>query len=98
MNDQKKYDKLAYRLKILAHPVRMRILSLLNEEGELNVSSIGERLVIEQALLSAHLSKMKDRSILVSRRQGKEIFYAPGDPVITQVLTLLSAEPEEKAA
>lgn len=63
-------------LKTIAHPVKLEIIELLEEAGALKVSEIKEKLNIEQSLLSHHLSKMKDKGILNSKRDGKNLYYS----------------------
>lgn len=70
-----KLSKMAETLKTIAHPVRLEILELLEEYGRLGVSEIQIYLDIEQSLLSHHLNKMKDKGILLSEREGKNLFY-----------------------
>ncbi|UFH56304.1 helix-turn-helix transcriptional regulator [Spirosoma sp. KNUC1025] len=88
MNDQKT-DQAAEILKIIAHPIRIRILLALAEQPSVNVSTLQEQLQIEQSLLSQYLIKMKDRRVLTSKRQGKEIFYSLADTSLLEVIRLL---------
>jgi DNA-binding transcriptional ArsR family regulator len=68
--------KIADVLKTIAHPVRLDIIKLLEKHDKLCVNDIVEHTKIEQSLLSHHLTKMKDRGILSSKREGKHIFYS----------------------
>jgi len=69
-------EKMADVLKTIAHPVRLEIIELLEESGTLGVSELQVKLNIEQSLLSHHLTKMKDKGILCSKRDGKNLFYS----------------------
>ena len=62
-------------LKALAHPVRIAILDYLDQGKQLSVKEIHELLDIEQATASHHLGILKDKGILISRREGKNTFY-----------------------
>lgn len=73
--DERKIDKAAYLLKAVAHPLRIRIIQMLNESKELNVSTIYKNLNAEQSLISHHLINMRDKGILDIRRSGKNIYY-----------------------
>lgn len=68
--------KIADVLKTIAHPVRLDIIKLLERSDKLCVNDIVEHTKIEQSLLSHHLTKMKDRGILSSKREGKHIYYS----------------------
>jgi len=55
--------------------VRISILDILDDGCKLSVSELHEQLNIEQSTASHHLGILKDKGILVSKREGKKIFY-----------------------
>ena len=71
-----KMEKVAFILKTTAHPTRIAIVQLLATHDSLLVNTIGERLSVEQSLLSHHLAGMKLKGILSSFRDGKNVYYA----------------------
>jgi ArsR family transcriptional regulator len=73
----------------LAHPTRISIIELLRDEGEVPVTKIYERLGLEQANVSQHLSVLKGRQIVVARKEGNQVFYSLRDPLIGKVLDLM---------
>ncbi len=62
--------------KSLADENRLKILFMLAEHGELNVSAIGERLGQSQPAVSHHLTQLKNAGLIDYRREGKFNFYA----------------------
>ena len=68
-------DKAVRCLKVLAHPQRLKILCVL-QTGEHSVQQLERYVGIAQATLSQHLSLLKDRGILTSRRQGNFSLYS----------------------
>ena len=68
-------DRAANMLKAIAHPMRISILSLLEEDKEMTVSEIHAALNIEQSAASHHLGILKDKGVLNSRRDGKNTYY-----------------------
>lgn len=68
-------EQLADQIKSLGHRVRLHIIKLLHEKGELSVTQIYENLEAEQALISHHLDKLYNRKLLLRRRTGKSILY-----------------------
>lgn len=72
----------------LAHPTRIAILDLLRE-GELTAGTFSDRLGLEQANLSQHLSVLRARQIVVSRKAGNQVFYSVRDPLIWKMLDLM---------
>ncbi len=71
--------------KALAHPVRIKILELL-KYGELSVTELQERLVIDSSSVSQQLSKLRDKGIVESRKSGTTVFYKVPDPVVFELL------------
>ena len=71
-----KLEKVAFILKTIAHPSRIAVIDMLKNGEELSVGEICIRLGLEQSLTSHHLSNMKLKGILGSRREGRSIFYS----------------------
>lgn len=69
-------EKIAEVLKTIAHPIRLEVIELLDESGTLGVTELQQKLNVEQSLLSHHLTKMKDKGILSSKREGKNLYYS----------------------
>jgi DNA-binding transcriptional ArsR family regulator len=72
----------------LAHPTRIAIIEILRD-GELSAGSIIERLAIEQANASQHLSILRARQIVSSRKEGNQVFYSVRDPLLIEVLDVM---------
>jgi DNA-binding transcriptional ArsR family regulator len=72
----------------LAHPTRIAIVEALRG-GELPAGKLIEKLELEQANASQHLSILRSKSIVVSRKAGNQVFYSLRDPVLIEVLDIL---------
>jgi len=83
---QEKLEKVANTLKAIAHPIRIQIVNLLNENTRMNVSELLEIIQIDQGLISHHLINMKDKGILACEREGKNIYYSLKETAIVGVL------------
>lgn len=70
-----KIEKASLILKSIAHPIRIKILTMLKDGKEHTVTEIYLSLECEQSTISHHLSIMKDKGVLKSRRDGKNTFY-----------------------
>jgi ArsR family transcriptional regulator, virulence genes transcriptional regulator len=68
-------EKAANMLKAIAHPVRISIIGCFEEGQKLTVTEIHNHLGIEQATASHHLGILKDKGVLSSKREGKNIYY-----------------------
>lgn len=87
-NDQT-FDQAAEVLKTLAHPLRIRIILLLTKKRSMNVSTLQRRLKVDQTLLSYQLTRMRDRGLLDTVRQGKEIHYSLPDSALSEIMKLV---------
>ena len=87
----------ARMLKCLGHPLRLRILDLLEREDELTVSEVQEALQLEQAVCSQHLNLMRDKGILARRKEGVHVYYRLGDPRSLKVLGCLRSSSAAKS-
>ncbi len=74
--------------QLLANPKRLQILNLL-KWGELSVGAMVQALGVPKANLSQHLSLMRQRGILATRRQGTTIYYRLATPDITQACEIM---------
>lgn len=72
----------------LAHPTRIAVLEQLRDR-ELTVSHFVERLGLEQANLSQHLSVLRARQIVLTRKVGNQVFYSVRDPLMIDLLDLM---------
>ena len=82
-------EKTASSLKAIAHPVRLAMIDLLKDGKRLNVTQIYTELGLEQAVASQHLSILREKNILSSKRQGKHSYYFLKHPSIVEVVNLL---------
>jgi ArsR family transcriptional regulator len=74
--------------KALAHPARIRILEYLRD-GEKSAGEMLEALGMEQSNGSQHLAVLRNKGILVTRREGASVLYSIRDPMLYQILDLL---------
>ena len=81
-------NKAALCVKAIAHPHRLSILAML-AEGEKNVQELTECLGTTQSNVSQHLVKMKERDLVVTRREGNMIYYSVQNPKILQLVELM---------
>jgi DNA-binding transcriptional ArsR family regulator len=77
-------------LKAIAHPMRISILGYLDEGKKLTVTEIHELLQIDQSSASHHLGILKDKGILVSKREGKNIYYSLKNSNFSKLIDCLS--------
>ena len=83
--------------KGLADPKRLLILYALRD-GELSVTDICDEVGFAQANVSQHLAVLRDRGLVVSRKDGQFVFYSVSSPKIIEALDLLRQVMTENAA
>lgn len=84
--DAAKLEEAANRLRVMAHPVRIAIIEMLEKNKQMNVTQIYEKLNLEQAAASNHLTLMKTYGILESRRAGKNTIYSVKTQALSKIL------------
>lgn len=75
----KSSDSIANMAKLLAiagSEVRMKILFLLDMEGELCPCDIADVLEMSVPAISQQIRKIKDAGIIASRREGQTLYYS----------------------
>lgn len=72
----------------LANPKRLQILNLL-KDGELSVGAMVQALGVAKANLSQHLGVMRQKGILLSRREGTTIYYHLATPHIGEACKIM---------
>jgi len=81
-----KLELAASKLRAISHPMRIAIIELLANGEKLSVTEIYEALNIEQATASHHLNILKNKDVLVSKREGKKIFYSIKNMTLTEII------------
>jgi DNA-binding transcriptional ArsR family regulator len=76
-------------LKVLAHPVRLRILELLSQE-EQTVGQVTELLKADQPTVSRHLAILRQGGLVTMRQEGLSVFYRIQNDEITRFLAKLT--------
>ena len=71
-------ERAAFALKAMSHPLRLKILCAIGE-NELSVQDIVEHVGTTQSNVSQHLAKLREKEILMSRRDANRIYYRVND-------------------
>lgn len=78
----------------LAHPTRIAIVEMLRD-CEVSAGTMFDRLGVEQANVSQHLSVLRARNIVVKRKEGNQVFYSIRSPLLLDVLDIMRQYFEE---
>jgi ArsR family transcriptional regulator len=94
--DLAKLEEAATVLKAVAHPVRLRIVELL-ETGEKTVTELLTCLGTQQAYTSQQLNILKSRGVVAARRNGNQIHYSIAHPGAIKVIQCIRGHNNHKA-
>ena len=78
----------ARKIRILNHPVRVRIIELLSEHEKLNVTQIIEMLNLTQADTSQQLLRLLESGYLKRLKQGRMKIYSLNQDVLEKVINI----------
>jgi ArsR family transcriptional regulator len=91
--------ELAQVFKLLSDETRLRILYLLVENEQLNVTALCNELQQSQPAVSHHLALLRVAGIIVARREGKHNFYTVRpeafDALLIHMLSALGPIPKK---
>ena len=68
----------ANAIKAIAHPLRLKILCILGDQ-EVSVQDIVEQVGTSQSNIGQHLSILRDKGVLATRKDANRVFYRIGD-------------------
>lgn len=73
-------------LKILAHPVRLRMVQLLLT-GQYTVGELAEDCEVPNNVASEHLRLMQRCGFFTSDRDGRKVFYQIAEPHLAEIMS-----------
>ena len=88
MSNRRMYELHARICQTLSNPKRLEVIDCLRD-GELPVTRLADVTNISQANLSQHLAIMREKGIVIARREGSNVFYRLSNPNITQACDLM---------
>ena len=86
--EHKLYELHAQMCQVFTSPKRLEILNLLKDK-ELSVGGIAKLVKIRQANLSQHLSILREKGIVKTRREGTAIYYSLANPKISKAFDII---------
>jgi len=81
-------DVMAEKFRLLGDPTRLAILRALME-GEKSVGLVVEETARGQANVSKHLKLLFEAGLVARRKEGLQVFYRVGDPVVEKLCRLV---------
>lgn len=88
-SEAEKLERIAYILKTIAHPVRLGVIHLLEQNARMSVTEICESLDTEQSLTSHHLQNMRLKGLLSVKREGRSMLYSLKERDVSLIIECL---------
>lgn len=85
---KKVYELHADICKIFSNAKRLEILSALKDR-EMSAGELIEEISVSKANLSQHMSVLKAKGVILTRREGVNIYYRIANPKIIQACNLM---------
>ena len=88
IDKQEHIEQAASALKSISHPLRLKILCVLGEQ-EACVQEIVEAVGTSQSNISQHLAILREKGVLLTRKDANRVFYRIGDGRILQLIGMM---------
>ena len=82
-------DEASRGLKAMGHPLRLRILCILATVKEISVQGLVDQVGTSRSNISQHLSVLRNKHILASRKDANKVYYRINDPHIIQLMGIM---------
>lgn len=82
------YELQADVCKIFSNAKRLEIINIL-KDGETSANELIERTGLSKANLSQHMAILKTRGVILTRREGVNLYYRIANPKIIQACNLM---------
>jgi ArsR family transcriptional regulator, cadmium/lead-responsive transcriptional repressor len=96
-NAPSRMELLAKYFRGLGDPTRLRVLQLLDKEGELSAGELVRRLDMPQATVSTHLGCLRWCGFVTTRREDRSVIYRLADPRVSELAAIAASLLEDNA-
>ena len=87
--EKQEHIELAARaLKAIAHPLRLKILCIIGDQ-EVCVQEIVDQVGTSQSNISQHLAILREKGVLLTRKDANRVFYRVGDTRTLQLVGMM---------
>ena len=85
---QEHIEQAARVLKVMAHPLRLKILCILGQK-ELTVQSIVDEVGTSQSNVSQHLGILREKDVLRARKDANRVYYRVSHERTLQLIEMM---------
>ena len=83
-------ERASKTFRALEHKVRLGIICMLLDDGEMNVSTLVEKVGIRRETLSRHLRCLRESELVATRRDHKRIYYSVSASEVGRVNSIIN--------
>ncbi len=88
IDKQENIERAARALKAMAHPLRLKMLCVIGDR-EVRVQEIVEVVGTSQSNISQHLAILRDKGVLVTRKDANRVYYRVDDRRTLQLIGMM---------
>ena len=88
IDKQEHIETAARALKSIAHPLRLKILCVVGDQ-EACVQEIVDPVATSQTHISQHLAILREKGVLVTRKDANRVYYRVGDSRTLQLIGIM---------
>lgn len=89
-------ELVASRFRVLAEPVRLRILQALEAGGETTIGELTDALGLSQPNVSKHVKTLIDAGLVARRQEGNAVFCTISDDSVFELCDLVCSSLRER--
>ena len=78
-------------LRAVNHPLRQRMLEIIDSDPKITVTKIYVKLRLEQSVASQHLAILRNAGFVIAERNGKYIHYSVSHERVAQANSLIES-------
>ena len=88
IDKQEHIEQAAHALKSISHPLRLKILCVVGDQ-EACVQEIVDAVGTSQSNISQHLAILREKDVLVKRKEANRVYYRIGDARVLQLIAMM---------
>lgn len=89
-------ELVASRFRVMAEPVRLRILQALDRNGEMSIGALTDDLGLSQPNVSKHVKILLDSGLIARRQEGNTVYCAISDDSVFDLCDVVCSSLRER--
>lgn len=89
-------ELVASRFRVMAEPVRLRILQMLEREGEMSIGELTDSLNLSQPNVSKHVKILTESGLVARRQEGNTVYCTICDDSVFELCDVVCSSLRER--